>query len=391
MPAFANTSDRPRKKTAPRARQLWLLWLAVSSGAAAAEQNLFIDPSDGMLDLSNWLLDSKGFLPVPIVVTEPAVGYGGGLALVFINESIRERKVEEAGHVAPPNIYAAAAVATENGTKGAGLGGMVNFREDRYRWRGGLAQMDVNLDFYGKGQVLPGDTHLSYNLKGMASLQEGMYRFGGSDTWVVGRWIYLDLDSTFDLPEEATGLTDPELQARSSGLGISLETDARDNIFTPNRGWTGSLDANFYDPDWGSDNRFNAYRAYLFGYLPLAPDWILGGRLDSRMVDGDVPFYHLPFISLRGVPAMRYQDEKTGVMETELRWNFRQRWAMVGFVGAGRAWGSAEGFDEVSTIVNKGGGVRYLIARAVGLYVGLDYARSEDDEAFYIQVGNGWR
>ena len=40
---------------------------------------------------------------------------------------------------------------------------------------------------------------------------------------------------------------------------------------------------------------------------------------------------------------------------------------------------------------NRIGFVRYLIARAVGLYVGLDYARSEDDEAFYIQVGNGWR
>jgi hypothetical protein len=35
---------------------------------------------DGQLDISNWLIERKGFLPVPIVITEPAVGLGGGVA-----------------------------------------------------------------------------------------------------------------------------------------------------------------------------------------------------------------------------------------------------------------------------------------------------------------------
>ena len=30
------------------------------------------DPEDGQIDLSEWLLDRKGLLPVPIVITEPA-------------------------------------------------------------------------------------------------------------------------------------------------------------------------------------------------------------------------------------------------------------------------------------------------------------------------------
>ncbi len=38
----------------------------------------FFDPHDGQLDLSYFLEDPRGFLPIPIVVTEPAVGYGGG-------------------------------------------------------------------------------------------------------------------------------------------------------------------------------------------------------------------------------------------------------------------------------------------------------------------------
>src|SRR5688572_16487273 len=82
-------------------------WLLICSGAAVAEQNPFIDPEDGAVDLSSWLLDRKGFLPVPIIITEPAVGYGGGLALMFINESIGDAVASgrETGHIVPPDIY----------------------------------------------------------------------------------------------------------------------------------------------------------------------------------------------------------------------------------------------------------------------------------------------
>ena len=50
----------------------------------------FTDADDGKLDLSEWLLDHKGFLPVPIIITEPAVGYGAGVALAFFRESLRD-------------------------------------------------------------------------------------------------------------------------------------------------------------------------------------------------------------------------------------------------------------------------------------------------------------
>lgn len=37
------------------------------------------DPEDGKFDMSVWLGTATGFLPSPIIITEPAVGYGGGL------------------------------------------------------------------------------------------------------------------------------------------------------------------------------------------------------------------------------------------------------------------------------------------------------------------------
>jgi hypothetical protein len=64
-----------------------LLLLTSTSLHAVALFEKFIDPADGKFDTSGWLIDNKGFLPVPIIITEPAVGTGLGLAGVFFHES----------------------------------------------------------------------------------------------------------------------------------------------------------------------------------------------------------------------------------------------------------------------------------------------------------------
>jgi len=72
---------------------LVILLLTVCFIAAPLSQNAYsgsfmdklIDPKDGKFDAGDWLLHHRGFLPVPIIVTEPAVGYGGGAALLFFS------------------------------------------------------------------------------------------------------------------------------------------------------------------------------------------------------------------------------------------------------------------------------------------------------------------
>lgn len=99
----------------------------------------------------------------------------------------------------------------------------------------------------------------------------------------------------------------------------------------------------------------------------------------------------LPFIDLRGIPAARFQDENVAVLEAELRVDVTPRWSLVGFGGTGRAWGERMSFSRADKPWSGGLGFRYLIARRLGLYVGMDFAHSTVDNAFYIQLGNGWR
>jgi hypothetical protein len=44
------------------------------------DQNM-IDPEDGKMDISDYLSGATGFFPVPIIITEPAVGFGLGAAV----------------------------------------------------------------------------------------------------------------------------------------------------------------------------------------------------------------------------------------------------------------------------------------------------------------------
>ena len=354
----------------------------------------FSDPEDGALDMSEFMIDYKGFLPVPLIITEPAVGYGGGLGLMFVRNSLRERREEgtETGHVTPPDVFGAAFAATENGTKFAAAGGMFSFGEnDRWRYRGGVGRVDANLDFYGTGGNLgTGDRSIGVNLNGWASSQQALVRLWDSSNFLALRWIYLDLRVTFDptRPEPAGAPRSRTLT--NSGIGPSLEHDSRDNIFTPNRGWQGSLDALFYSPEIGGDEKFQTYRAHAFLFASFAKEFVLGTRLDARAARGDVPFYQLPFVDIRGIPKFRYQDNNVGVAEAELRWNATRRWALVGFLGGGRAWGT-ERFSEANAVVAYGAGARYLIARRLGIYMGLDVARGPEQTAFYLQVGSAWR
>jgi hypothetical protein len=102
------------------------------------------------------------------------------------------------------------------------------------------------------------------------------------------------------------------------------------------------------------------------------------------------PFYLLPFIDMRGIPAARYQGMADALTEGELRWDFYRRWSVVGFGGAGKAFNGWNEFSEAELVYTYGTGFRYLIARKFGLRMGVDVARGPEQWAYYIIFGSSW-
>lgn len=378
---------------------------ATDAGVAAGAQGdvasrpgfwqLLHDPNDGHLDMSEWLLNHRGALPVPIIITEPALGYGGGVALMFFHrpQGSPTTRINARGQTRfiSPNIYGVMGMKTENGSHAYGAGAYLHFDEDRWRYKGGVAKASLNLDFYTQGKFLP-ELQIGYNVDGLVSYQQVQRRLGDNDFYLGLAWIYMDMEVAFDDPSDRQFFNDHEVEQKTSGLGLELEYDTRDNPFTPSSGWTGVVSGNLYRQGLGGDVDFDSYRAHAFAYLPVLDHrLVIGGRADLRAVDGTVPFYRLPYVDMRGIAAGRYQDRRAAMLETELRWNVGPRWALIGFVGGGRAWGRRDSFSEATTAVAKGAGFRYLLARKLGMYGGIDYAWGPDDHTFYIQMGNAWR
>jgi len=111
--------------------------------------------------------------------------------------------------------------------------------------------------------------------------------------------------------------------------------------------------------------------------------------IDSGWSFGDTPFYALPAVRARGVPATRYQNEYAVSSELQGRWQVWKRWSLIGFLGLGWSGGDIEVLDD-SKFIPSGGGFHYLIARLLQLQTGMDFAGSEGEFAFYFQVGTGW-
>jgi hypothetical protein len=201
--------------------------------------------------------------------------------------------------------------------------------------------------------------------------------------------VYLSSQSRFERarPDD---VAPRELDMSIGKLGLLVDYDARDNIFTPNRGSFVEIEAAFARGAFGSDSQYQTLYARGFHWQPVG-DFVLGIRGDARISSGDVPFYAQPYIDLRGVPAVRYQDKNTLVAEVEARWNVTSRWAVVAFGGAGKAYGRRQTWDEAKAVGAGGVGFRYLVARKLNMYGGLDVARSADDSAVYITMGSAWR
>jgi hypothetical protein len=361
--------------------------LAEEGEDSAATREPPAAPDDGWPDLSGFLNEKYGLLPVVFPITEPAVGYGlvGGFA--FISQPLGAAR---AG-LGRPNVTFVGGMGTENGSWGVFGADMRYWLDERLQTLFGFAYADVNLDFHGLGKssLLENDP-LRYQLGPKGAALQARYRIGDTLIWGGLRYAFAVTEVSFDAPEGTPGLPDYDESSRVGGLTAVASFDSRDNMFTPIHGTF--LEASFgaYGKAFGGDASFERAVLVAIQYFRLPFGLYFGLRGDAAASFGDAPFYLEPFVSLRGVPIMRYQGEEIAQIEAELRWQFYKRFSLVGFTGVGGAWNDFEAVDSTRSVLAGGAGFRYELAREYGLHMGLDLAFSEDTTAIYLQVGSAW-
>ena len=389
------------------------------SGTVGAEGffSPFIDPEDGKFDASRYLTENAyGFLPVPVIITEPAVDGGLGAVGLFFHETDEQREarlqsLKEADnggqYLLTPSVSAVGGAYTGNDSWFVGGGHMGFFRQGSIRYMGGGGYADANLDFFGFAEI--GLTRpIELNTRAAAVLQSLKFRLGKLPVFAGISQSYVDASiRPGDLGDLSGDILPPDLREQweetvrglltsdvtLSSLGVVAELDTRDNFFSPRAGFHYEFEHSWYSDKIGSDLSFRRIELEGLNYWKLHDKWRAALRLDYQLVETDslLPPFATPGIMLRGIPAGRYQGNNVAAVEGEVTWQLNFRWSVNAFAGAGWASNDSGDLFDTESRVTQGAGFRYLVARRYGFEMGMDLAWGPEDTVFYIQAGTAWR
>jgi hypothetical protein len=370
-------------------RIAWLAGCAVVVSGMVQAQTSIDAVADEARGYDTKTETTRSWVPVPAVITEPAIGYGLGLAVLNISSSETPTKSGPgdgaAPRVAPPNITGVGGFATGTHSTGVGIGHSHSWNDDRIRYLGVAGDVNLHLSYYG-----PAENPHSYLLGGAATVQQLLFRVADGNWFVGPRYTFLNARVSFDgavLP----ALGNVEAKERVAKAGVVIEYDTRDNTFYPRTGIFAEISPQISRPAVGSSSSFETLSARAFRWIPLSGSLIIAFRADVGFARGAVPFFARPYVSLRGVADAEYQDTNQITGETEIRWYANSDWSFLAFGGLGKAFGRQRSFADAPTAYGFGTGVRYLIVPKLGLTMGLDIARGRNQNAFYIQLGSAWR
>jgi len=321
------------------------------------------------------------FTVVPIPLSDPTLGSGLVVAgMYFHAQTAEEAKVQ------PPTLTAAFAIATDNGSRIAGVAQASYWDADRWRFSGIAGYGHINLDFFGAGST---DTHENVSARWTVDatiVHPKLFR-RFDDHWYAGAQLrYVDARQTFGT---ASGLTIPLAeQITSVGAGLTIERDTRDNQFNAYSGSLFQFDALFNRAGLGGDADYNAITVRWRKYMSLSPTLVLA--IDTRGCSrtGDVPLFDACFLQLRGFPVTRYVGNAMTMAQAEFRWRVAAPIGLVAFAGIGTV-ASRPGdlhIDPASAPVGYGLGIRYMVLPSQRINLSVDLARGGGSNALYVSV-----
>lgn len=344
----------------------------------------YASPTDSVLLKSK----QKGIIPVPEIVTEPALGgFGGGLGLGFMHSSNRSLRKGT-----PPTITGVFGGMTTNDSWALGLGHTQTFLDDHIRYTGVILKANVNMEFYE--EIFANTFSFKVNMDAWATSHKLLFRVGETNLFFGTKYLFAKTVNKLDLetnhPKLDSLISTLQNTSKLGMLGVLLTYDSRDNPFSPDHGIDLGLTFDSNTEFLGGDKNFSKLDIFAKYYFQVSKTIYGGVRADAKLIDKNAPFYVKPFIGLRGVPAMRYQGNNVFVAETQWRWAFYKNWSVLGFVGSGKAVKDTQDFGSAELIYNYGFGGRYTLKKLFGIRVGGDVAWSNEDFAWYISIGSSF-
>jgi len=176
----------------------------------------------------------------------------------------------------------------------------------------------------------------------------------------------------------------------SSGFGLVLFADTRNNAFSPSDGGFYKFSALRAATWLGSSFSFIRWNLDVRQYVGLTSHLVLALQFFGSAISGDPPFYMLPALGgdniMRGYYEGRYRDKVYMATQFEFRWRLTQRWGLVAFGGVGEVGGNFQSFRLRSVKPSWGLGARFMLDVQELLNVRADFARGRDTDGMYFNA-----
>lgn len=328
------------------------------------------------------VVSDGAWMAVPIPFSNPTLGSGLQAAVLYLYE---KQNAE-----------------TPNAT--SGLGGFISdtdsyfmgafhddyFADDRYRLTLFAGTGDMNFNYYGIGEAAQDDPD-QYNIVAIGLFAKFLMRIPSTAHWYAGL-RYLGSASTvaFDVADEAADLPGLEGDSNTSGLGLMVSYDSRDDNYYPHRGQSFAAFVSHDHPSLGSDYPFDRSELLYSHYQSLRPSQVLAMAVEAKNISGRAPFYMQPMLSMRGFDTTRYRDSATLSVMLEWRYTFSERWGMVAFAEAGAVSDAMASLASGQQVQSAGLGLRWQATEDKAINLSLDLTFSRDDSAVHIRAGEAF-
>lgn len=323
---------------------------------------------------------------VPIPVINPTIGNGLQAALIYLHP-------KRTGDTKSPNATSGlVGMYTDTHSWLTGIFHDDYWAEDKYRFTGFIGYGDLNLEYFGIGDDPQfSDNPIDYEISGLVFMPQFQVRIPKTENWFVGgSYLYINSEIFFKTDRVNIDLPDISSEIESAGAGLLITYDSRDDNYYPLSGQMFRTRWVDYGQTWGGDYEYDKWTTSINHYQPIGGKTVIGLRANLQTSGGDVPFFDLPYLDMRGFPRGRYRDKNTLSLHAEARYKFHQRWGVVAFLEAGWFAEDIEEMTSSKTITTAGGGIRWQVLKEKKLHLGLDVGFSRDGPAVYVHIGEAF-
>ncbi|MGD2152281.1 MAG: BamA/TamA family outer membrane protein [Gemmatimonadales bacterium] len=332
----------------------------------------------------------SGLIPIPVLYYTPETKLAFGVAAQYYFRPAAADSTARPSTVTPVFVY------TTNSQISAELYSDLWWGGDDYHFVGYAGYSKFPDKFYGIGNDTSQDDEEDYTPR-YTRLQASIERrlFSAMHLGVGYRFERSRLAEV----EEGGMLDERDIAGSEGGVvsgAIVLATwDTRDNIFSASSGQYHQLTVELNGEAIGSDYDFGRYVLDLRGYIRTLPGHVLALQGYFGFETGDPPFQQLFLFGgqdlMRGYYLGRFRDRNMVAVQAEYRivpiwW----RLGAVVFGGIGDVAYEPSDFTFGDLKYSIGGGLRFLLVRAEGITLRLDFGFGEGDSGFYITLGEAF-